>query len=342
MKKTYNWGIMGPGFIADKVLPSFAKAEGARVLAVGSNTPGKAGAFAGKWKIPRAYENYEELVNDPDVDIIYITTPNAFHLDHARLAMEHGKNVLCEKPFALNAKAAEEMKVCAEKQGVFLMEAMWTRFMPAVIKIKEWVDQGVIGEVHQVVSDFSYDHPYDPGYHLYDPKAGGGTLLDGGIYPLSFAGYIYGECPREYFGYANLKNGVDVRDSVVLRFSQGQMASFICGADTASPWCSMIYGSKGCIRVPSFFAASGFEMEHYESGKKQCVSMPFEGLGYQFELCEVMNCIDQGKKESSRMPLAESVTYMKVMDALRQSWGVVYPGESRRAGVENGYFKTAD
>lgn len=168
MKREYNWGIMGPGFIANKVMPSFSMAEGARVLAVGSNTKGKAKAFACKWKIERAYENYDDLVRDPDMDIIYITTPNAFHLDHAKLAMEHGKNVLCEKPFALNGKAASEMKACAKANHVFLMEAMWTRFIPAVVRVKALVDQGSIGEVHQIVSDFSYDYPYDPQNHLYD------------------------------------------------------------------------------------------------------------------------------------------------------------------------------
>lgn len=327
MKKVYNWGIMGPGFIANKVMPSFPMAERAKVLAVGSNTQGKARAFAGKWRIERFYENYEALVCDPDIDIIYITTPNAFHLDNAKLAMKHGKNVLCEKPFALNEKSALEMKACAEENHVFLMEAMWTRFIPAVMKVKELVGQGIIGEVHHIVSDFSYDYPYDPDYHLYNTEAGGGTLMDGGIYPLSFAGYIYGDCPKEYFGYANLKNGVDVRDSVILRFPQGQMASFICGADTASPWNCVVYGSKGCIRIPSFFAAAEFEMENYVTGEKQCWRMPYEGLGYQYQISEVMNCIDRGKRESSIMPLKESVDYMKIMDELRKSWGVIYPGD---------------
>ena len=329
MKREYNWGIMGPGFIANKVMPSFSMAEGARVLAVGSNTKGKAKAFACKWKIERAYENYDDLVRDPDMDIIYITTPNAFHLDHAKLAMEHGKNVLCEKPFALNGKAASEMKACAKANHVFLMEAMWTRFIPAVVRVKALVDQGSIGEVHQIVSDFSYDYPYDPQNHLYDPKAGGGTLLDGGVYPLSFAGYLYGARPKEYFGYANLRNGVDVRDSVILRFPQGQMASFICGADTASPWDCVIYGSKGRIRIPSVFAAVEFELKDYETGERKCYKMPYEGLGYQYELNEVMNCINQGKLESSIMPLEESVDYMNIMDELRKSWGVIYPGEER-------------
>lgn len=327
MKRTYNWGIMGPGFIANKVLPSFALAEGARVLAVASNTPGKAKQFAEKWDIPRIYENYEGLVSDPDVDVIYITTPNAFHKKNAILAMEYGKHVLCEKPFAMNAKDAQEMSDCARKNNVFLMEAMWTRFFPAMDKIKEIIAQGVVGEIHSIVSDFSYDFPFDPGYHLYDPNAGGGTLLDGGIYPLSFAGYIYEAVPKEYVGFANLKNGVDVRDTVVLRFPNGEMSSFICGADTSSPWDSVLYGSKGCIRVPSFYAASEFEVEVYETGEKIKYCIPYEGFGYQFEIREVMNCVMEGRLESERMPLNESVEYMKIMDNLRKNWGVIYPGD---------------
>lgn len=329
MKKTYNWGILGPGFIAGKVMPDFKYASGARVLAAASNTPGKAEAFAEKWGIERAYTNYEDLVNDPDIDIVYVTTPNAFHSENAVLAMEHGKHVLCEKPFAINYRAAREMAECAQKNGVFLMEAMWTRFIPAVKKLKELTESGVIGEIHQIISDFSYDVPYDPQYHLFDPEAGGGTLLDGGIYPLSFAGFLYGELPSEYFGYANLKNGVDVRDHVVLKFPSGGMSSFICGADTASPWNSVIYGSKGCIRIPSFYAAKEFDVELYESKEIKKYRIPYEGLGYQFEISEVMSCIDEGKTESSIMPLEESLEYMKIMDELRENWGVVYPEDKR-------------
>ncbi len=327
MKKIYNWGIMGPGFIANKVIPDFELAENAKVLAVGSNTPGKAKAFAKRWGIERVYGNYEELVRDKDIDIIYITTPNAFHLKNACLAMEHGKHVMCEKPFALNARAAQEMILCAEKNHVFLMEGMWTRFIPAVSRIKELIEGGVIGKVHQIVSDFSYDYPFDASYHLFDPAAGGGTLLDGGIYPLSFAGYIYGAMPEEYFGYANLKNGVDIRDSVVMRFPGGGMSSFICGADTASPWDSIIYGEKGCIRIFSFYAAREFEVEIYETKKKKHYSFPFEGQGYQFEMNEAMKCIDKGRMESGIMPLKESLGYLRVIDDLRKSFGVIYPGD---------------
>lgn len=327
MKKTYHWGIMGPGFIANKVMPDFELTENAKVLAVGSNTPGKARQFAEKWNIERVYDNYADLVEDEDVDIIYITTPGAFHLKNAMLAMEHGKHVLCEKPFALNAAAAREMVRCAGESHVFLMEAMWTRFIPAVERIKEFVGGGMIGEVHQIVSSFSYDYPYDPSYHLYNPEAGGGTLMDGGIYPLSFSGYIYGELPKEYFGYANIRNGVDVRDSVILRFPKGGMASFICGADTASTWDSVIYGEKGCIRIPSFHAPTVFEMENYGTGRTEHFKIPYEGLGYQYELREVMECIEQNKKESDRMPWQESIEYLEIMDNLRKSWHVVYPGE---------------
>lgn len=327
MKNRFNWGIMGPGFIANKVMPSFALAENAKMLAVGSNTPGLAKTFAEKWNIERVYENYEALVCDPDIDIIYITTPAAFHLRNAKLAMQHGKNVLCEKPFTISAGAAVEMIACARKNRVFLMEAMWTRFIPTVVKIKELIEKGVIGEVNHVISDFSYNYPFDPEYHLFDPEVGGGTLLDGGIYPLSFAGYLYGGLPKEYFGYANLKNGVDVRDTVVMRFPQGGMSSFICGADTASPWNSVIYGTKGCIQVPAFFAATEFDVENYQIRKKEHYEIPYKGLGYQYEINEVMRCIEQGKLESDIMPLNESLGYMRIIDDLRKSWGVIYPGD---------------
>lgn len=325
VKKTYHWGIMGPGFIADKVLPDFSLSDGGRVLAAASNTPGKAETFTKKWGIERAYEKYEALVEDPDIDIIYITTPNAFHHKNAILAMEHGKHVLCEKPFAVNAKAAEEMIACAKENHVFLMEAMWTRFIPAVKELKQQITAGRIGKIHQIISDFSYDVPFDPKYHLYDPQIGGGTLLDGGIYPLSFAGYLYENLPEEYFGYANLRNGVDIRDHVILKFPSGGMSSFICGADTASPWNSVIYGSKGTIKVPAFYAAKEFQICEYKTKKEEWQRFPYEGLGYQFEINEVMKCVEEGREQSKIMPLEESLGYMHIMDELRKEWGVVYP-----------------
>jgi predicted dehydrogenase len=335
MGRDFNWGIMGPGFIANKVFPDFRLADGACVLGAASNTSGKAKAFADKWGIDRAYENYIDLVKDQDIDIIYITTPGAFHMDGAILAMEHGKHVLCEKPISLNADEMRKMAEAARKNSVFLMEAMWTRFIPAIQEIKRLVDDGVIGEVHHIVSDFSYDVPFDPDYHLFDPKAGGGTLVDGGIYPLSFSSFIYGGAPKIYTGFANVRNGVDVRDTVIMQFENGGMSSFICGADTVSPWDSIIYGTKGLIRIPSFYAAKSFEIEYYgddlydlKARVCQRVEMPFEGLGYQFEINEVMDCIGKGLGESPVMPLDESASLMQVMDDLRKTWGVVYPGEA--------------
>lgn len=320
MKKTYNWGIMGAGFIANKVFPGFAHAEGAKVLAVGANTPGKAKQFAGKWNIERIYESYEELVKDPDIDIVYITTVNSLHKENAILAMEHGKHVLCEKPFAMNEKEAQEMVNCAKENKVFLMEAMWTRFLPAVKKVKELIAAGEVGTINNVVSSFCFDSPYDPKHRLYNPNLGGGSLMDVGIYPLSFASFIYGAVPEEYFGYANLKNGVDARDNVILRFENGGMSYFSCALDTEAPSDAVIYGSKGSITIPLFYAASEFEITDYETKKTTKYEYPVDGWGYQFEIEEVMKCIAQGKLESDVMPLEETIEFMRIMDELRKSW----------------------
>lgn len=332
--KRYNWGILGPGFIANKVMPDFARANGANVLGVASRTPGKAKAFADKWKIERVYTDYESLVSDQDIDVVYITTPGGFHKDCAVLAMEHGKHVLCEKPFALNGEEAKEMAMVARKNHVFLMEAMWTRFFPAMIKVREMIDSERIGEVRQIVSDFSYDVPFDEKYHLFDTTAGGGTLVDGGIYPLSLSGFLYRTLPDKAMGIANIWNGVDVRDTVLLQFPNGRQASFICGADVVSPWDAIVYGTKGHIRIPSFYACIGFELVRYGDDvfdktayTIEKYEFPIEGLGYQFEINEVMDCLDEGLLESRSMPLDETIGLMEAMDGLRKQWGVLYPGE---------------
>ncbi|HEY1406056.1 MAG TPA: Gfo/Idh/MocA family oxidoreductase, partial [Spirochaetota bacterium] len=179
--KKYNWGILGPGWIAGKMAEAMPFVPNANLYAVASRTKAKADDFAGVYSIPKSYGSYEELVKDPDVDVVYVATPHNMHYEHALLALEHGKNVLCEKPFAVNGREVREMIAKAKEKNVFLMEALWSRFLPNVIKAKELVDSGAIGKVKLLDADFGLKVPFDPKHRLFNKELIGGSLLDLGI-----------------------------------------------------------------------------------------------------------------------------------------------------------------
>lgn len=323
--KTCRWGILGPGHIAERVIRCFPYASGAEVLAVASRTPGKAKSFAGKWGIPRSYESYEALVIDPDIDIVYIATPNSLHCTLAKLAMEHGKHVLVEKPIAMSAAQAREMAACAKENGVFLMQGIWTRFFPAVRELKALLHDGVIGSVHNLQADFAYSMPYIAGHRMFEPALGGGALMDVGIYSLAFASDIYGAAPVQAVGLANKAYGVDLRANGVLQFPGGGMASFFCSCDTRAPETCRIFGEKGWIEVPKFYAPSGFRVHLYGCDHAQEYTFPLDAEGFQYEITAVSDCVRQGLMGCPLLPLEETVALMEVMDKLRSDWGIRFP-----------------
>lgn len=323
--KICHWGILGPGHIAERVIRCFPYARNADVLAVASRTPGKARGFAEKWNIPRSYESYEDLVRDPDVDIVYVATPNSEHCRLALLALEHGKHVLVEKPFAMNAGEARRMAAFARSRNLFLMEGMWTRFFPAVQKAKELLDIGVIGKVHNIQADFAYRMPYIPGHRMFDPALGGGALMDVGVYSISLASFLYGAMPQAATGLAELGYGVDLRANGILQYSDGAMATFFCACDTEAPVSCRIFGEKGWIQIPKFYAPSRLEVCLYAGGEEKTYDFPLDGEGFQYEIMAVSDCVNQGLTECSLMPLEETIAQMQILDQLRQRWGIRFP-----------------
>ena len=326
MKKIIKWGILGPGRIAHKFAQSVKCIEDAEITAVGSRSIERAAQFATEYSISRAYGSYIDLASDPDVDIIYVAAPHPAHFECALLCLKAGKAVLCEKPFTLNASETKVLIKTAGASKLFLMEAMWMRYLPAIVKVRELLAQGTIGEIRMIKADFGNRIPWEPAGRLLNPELGGGALLDVGIYPISFASMVLGPSPTKITGVAYLgETGVDEQFSAVLGYEAGRIAALSGAVRTSLPNDARIIGTDGYIRVPDFWRASGLEL--YQNGKIKKFEIPFRSTGYIHEAEEAMYCLREGLTESSIMPLDESLKIMKILDALRKQWGLKYPSE---------------
>lgn len=324
MKAEFGWGILGAGSIAAKFVADLKKLSDARLLGVGSRSMAKAVGFAGTHGVERAYGSYLELVNDPDVDVVYVATPHPFHKEHTTLCLRHGKAVLCEKPMAVNATEVREMVDCAREEGVFLMEAMWTRFLPAIRKVKGWIGEGRIGRVRMLSADFGFRIGWNPDGRLLNPYLAGGALLDVGVYPISLASMVFGGPPSEIQAAAHIgETGVDEQSAMLFRYEDGALALLSCAVRTNTPQEAHIRGTDGSIHIPNFWQASSAALNDSEQ-EPLSVSHP---AGYQYEAAEVMACLRGGRRESALMPLDESASIARTMDQVRAIIGLIYPME---------------
>jgi predicted dehydrogenase len=328
MTDTINWGIIGTGNIASKFAEGLSALDDAALVAVGSRNQQTADAFAAQFGVPNAHTSYEALANDPDVDAIYVSSPHPFHKTDAIMCLNAGKPVLCEKPFTLNARDTEAVVNVARQKGLFLMEAMWTRFLPTVVKVRELLAANAIGEVRMVTADFGFRFDGDDEHRLLNPHLGGGALLDVGIYPVSFASMVYGTQPTRMTTQAVLGHtGVDELGAILFQYDGGHMASLYTTLQIDTPQEATIVGTQGRIRLESPFW-SGEVVTLSKPGKDDNVmQFPFVGNGYNYEAAEVAKCLRAGKLESDTMPLDESIEIMHTMDTIRAEWGLVYPGE---------------
>jgi predicted dehydrogenase len=326
MQKKIKWGIMGPGRIAHKFAQSLKCSEAAEMTAVGSRSIERAEKFAKEYGVSRSYGSYADLAADTDVDIIYVATPHPAHFECTMLCLKAGKAVLCEKPFTLNASETKVLIKTARASKLFLMEAMWMRYLPAIVKVRELLTQGAIGETRMVKADFGNRIPWEPSGRLLNPELGGGALLDVGIYPVSFASMVLGASPTKLTGVAYLgETGVDEQFSAVLGYEAGKIATLSGAVRTSLINEARIIGTDGYIRVPDFWRASTLEL--YQNGKMEKFELPFRATGYIHEAEEAMYCLREGLTESSVMPLDESLKIMKILDTLRKQWGLKYPQE---------------
>ena len=322
-----RWGILGAGNIAKKFAEGLKQLPEATLQAVGSRDLAKAQAFASAFGPAKAYGSYHALVSDAEVDAIYVATPHPFHMEHSMLCLAHGKAVLCEKPFAINAGEAREMIKLSRHKNVFLMEAMWTRFLPYIVKLRELLKENAIGEVRMIQADFGFRAGVDPKGRLFDLALGGGGLLDVGVYPISLASMILGK-PTQTASLAHLgETGVDEQNACVLGYDKGRLALVSSAVRTNTPHEAFILGTEGKIKLHAPWWA-GKVLTLYRDGKKEeTIEVGFEGNGYQFEAAEVARCLAAGKIESDIMPHHETVAIMETLDELRAQWGMKYPME---------------
>lgn len=328
MAERFRWGILGTGRIAHKFAAGIAALPDQEVTAVGSRTMAAAHLFALEFGVARLHDSYEALAADPMVDAIYIATPHTYHCENTLLCLQAGKAVLCEKPFAINRGEAERMVNEARSRRLFLMEAMWSRFLPALAEVRRLLADGAIGRPRMLTADFGFRTEVNPQSRLFDPHLGGGALLDVGIYPLSLAWMIFG-APASIQAHAHVgTTGVDERTGVLLGYDAGELALLSCAVTTDTPQEAVILGDAGRITIPTAWWM-GSRIVLQPAGKKaQTIALPYIGNGYSHEAMEVAACVRDGKLESAIMPLDETLAIMGALDTIRNKIGLRYPTEA--------------
>lgn len=320
---TFNWGVLGPGNIAVRFTNDLKRLSDATLLAAGSRSLDKAEAFARRQGAVRAYGSYEELLRDRDVDAIYVATPHNFHRQHAIMALEHGKAVLCEKPMEVNAARVREMVAAARSHDQFLMEAMWTRFLPVISGVRQWIKEGRIGEIRLVAANFGFRTAWNPDSRLLNLSLAGGAALDVGVYVVSLAHMLLG-APSTVQAHAHIgQTGVDELTSMILGYPTGAMAQLSCAVRANISDGARIYGTEGCIDVPEFWHATKATLQ--VAGEEPEVITG--EAGYHFEAAEVADCVRTGLKESPIMPLDETIAIAETLEEVRRQIGLRFPFE---------------
>ncbi len=328
MSEPFKWGVIGCGRIARAFAKGLQTLPDAQLVAAASKSMKRATAFGAACGVGHVYDNYEEMLEKEDLDAVYVATTHNFHYENTKLCLEHGVPVLCEKAFTVNAAQAEELIARARAKNLFLMEAMWTRFLPGIVKLRELLEEGVIGEVTHLKASFGIHSKRTlPWQRMLSKKLAGGALLDLGIYPVSFARMVFGQSPVEMTSRAELGwTGVDETSEYFFSYPGGARAELFASFRKAVPHDAVLTGTKGSIRIPNFFHPS--RMTITRTGcEPECIEVPYASTGYQYEAAEVQRCLREGLAESPDMPLDETLETMRTMDTLRAQWGMSYPGE---------------
>lgn len=320
----FKVGILGSGWIARKMAETLAPMADYEAYAIASRSLEKAQAFAAEFSIAHAYGSYEEMLSDPQVDLVYIATPHSHHYPHTRMAIEHGKPCLVEKAFTANAREAEELITFAREKGVFITEAIWTRYMPTSHHVAEVLASGIIGEPTLITAGLCYK--MDNKQRIYDPALCGGALLDLGVYPINFARMYFGSDVSKVMSYAQLgPTGMDMQDSITFAYADGRMACLHTGALCRNDRRGVISGTKGCIVVDNCNIPSSFSV-YVQDELVASYPTPSDWItGYEYQVMECRRCLEAGLLESPMMPHAETLDIMRLLDSLRAEWGVRYP-----------------
>lgn len=323
-------GILGAGHIGDLTAPTLAALPEIECAAVASRSLQKAQAFAAKYGFAKAYGSYEELLCDPEIELVYVATPHSHHYQHAMQALGHGKPVLCEKAFTLNAAQAKALCTAAAEKGLFLAEAIWTRYMPSRALIDQLLASGVIGTPRLLTANLSY--VVCGKERIQNPALAGGALLDLGVYGLNFALMHFGdEIERVESSVQRTETGVDGAETITLFYKDGRMAVLTHSIYVRSDRKGIISGDEGYLVVENINNPQSVSVFDTQDRLIETHPVPPQISGYEYEFQEAARCIRQGRTESESMPLAESVRLMELMDRLRGQWGVVFPQE--KAGL---------
>lgn len=326
----FNWGIIAPGRIAKRFAEGLHVIDDARLYAVASSNAQRGQSFADSvGGAEKVYDNYQALAEDPAIDGIYIANPHRFHLETARMCLEAGKPVLCEKPLTVTARESEALIALAEEKQVFLMEALWTRFLPVWVQVKQWLDEGLIGEVKVVSSTFGFKIPRDQNDRLLNLDAAGGVLLDMGIYCVAMSQFVMGRDPEVILADGVVgKTGVDERSSAILNYG-GPVSVFSSNFEAMTENDFSISGTKGMIQVSPFFWDNGNARLQTYDGVKKYRRSEFRGNGFEYQTEEAMRCIRKGKLQSDIIPWQDTLGNMRTMDTILSQIGVEYPFAAR-------------
>lgn len=324
MQKTYNWGILGLGNIAHKFAEALNATENAVLFAVGSRELDKANGFADKFGARRWYGSYEQLMQDPEVEIVYISTPHHLHYELTLKCLEHGKHVLCEKPAAVNFKQFREARDLAREKNLFYMDALWTRFLPNTLRAMEWIEKGRIGDIRMLQADFGFKAEYNPVGRLFNPKLAGGALLDIGIYPVFLSLLFLGYPDEINIISQKADTGVDISNGITFGYKSGAIASLNCSLNAHTETAAEISGTLGRIKLPRrWFTPAGIHSQ-FENEAPSSHTFTVKKNGYEYEAIEVMRCLDLGLTESPLMDLEFTSELIKLLDDLRERAGVRY------------------
>jgi len=325
MKTTINWGILAPGRIAHKFAHDLKLVAGAKLLAVGSRSHQRALDFAGQYGAPHAFGSYEAMLDCPGLDVVYIASPHSGHFEHTMMCLERGIAVLCEKPFAMNAGQVRQMVNCAKANGVFLMEAIWTRFIPAFEEAMRLANEGYVGELKTIRADFGFKADFPPEHRVFNPALGGGALLDVGIYTIFLATWLWGR-PERIKATATMSSlGADDSCAMIFEYPGNRLAILDCSLVLKTEIEAYIYGETGTLRLHNrFLNTQDVSATFYEKSSEH-FHLPLTGHGYYHEILEVNDCLRQGKMESEKLPLDFSLLLMETMDWVRKEAGIVYP-----------------
>ncbi|MCI7812655.1 MAG: Gfo/Idh/MocA family oxidoreductase [Robinsoniella sp.] len=321
-----NLAILGAGGIARKMAVTVAGMKEINAYAVAARQKERAAAFAQEFGFQKAYGSYEEMLCDPEVELVYVATPHSLHYEHVKLCLEHGKHVLCEKAFTQNAGQAQEILDLAKEKKLLLTEAIWTRYMPMRKTLDEVIASGIIGNVTSLTANLGYS--LGNVERLQEPYLAGGALLDVGVYPINFALMAFGtEIERITSSAVLTEKGVDARNSITFQYKDGKVANLYSDMLAVTDRRGLIFGDQGWIGVQNINNCEGIKVYNKEYQLIASYETPSQITGYEYEVEACAQAIKDGALECPQMPHAETMRVMKIMDQLRKEWGVIYPGE---------------